>query len=102
VLVWAVVCLMIHRAFRDVAWLAGPTVASALFLVGVTVAASFLVAGALPLAPVWFGVVGFLLVHLRAASRAGRSAAGGRRGAVRVRATGAITPSPARGGSSLI
>jgi hypothetical protein len=51
VVVWLFICLIIYKSSRTAAWLAGSTVASCLFLLGATVAASFLVKRALFLAP---------------------------------------------------
>ena len=40
---WLLICLLIYKSSRTAAWLAGSTVASCLFCLGATVAASFLV-----------------------------------------------------------
>ena len=69
IVVWLLICLLIYEKFKSVAWLAGSTVASCLFFLGATVAASFLVNGALFLAPLWMGVLVLSLLHLRAARR---------------------------------
>lgn len=69
VVVWLLVCLLIYELSRTAAWLAGSTVASCLFFLGATVAASFLVKGAFFLAPLWMGVLVLSLLHLRAAQR---------------------------------
>jgi hypothetical protein len=67
--VWAIVCALIYRQYRHAAWLAGSTVATCLFFLGATVAASFLVEGALFLLPLWVLVAVLAVVHLRAACR---------------------------------
>jgi len=69
VVVWLLVCLLLYQSSRTAAWLAGSTVASCLFFLGATVAASFLVKRALFLAPLWLGVLVLLLLHLVAARR---------------------------------
>jgi hypothetical protein len=65
--VWLLICLLIYKSSRTAAWLAGSTVASCLFFLGATVAASFLVKRALGVAPLWLGVFVLLLLHLHAA-----------------------------------
>lgn len=70
VVVWSLLCVLLYRSTRGAAWLAGSTVASCLFFLGATVAASILVHGALFLAPLWLGVVVLALLHLTAAQRA--------------------------------
>lgn len=67
--VWLLICMLIYKSSRTAAWLAGSTVASCLFCLGATVAASFLVKRALFLAPLWLGVLVLLLLHLHAARR---------------------------------
>jgi preprotein translocase subunit SecG len=64
IIVWLFICLIIYRASRTAAWLAGSTVASCLFLLGATVAISFLVRRALFLTPLWFGILVLALLHL--------------------------------------
>ncbi|HEX5885993.1 MAG TPA: hypothetical protein VFY67_15725 [Pyrinomonadaceae bacterium] len=68
-LFWLVACLQIYRTFKGSAWLAGPTVASCLFLLGATVIASVMVPSAFYLAPVWLFVFSLAALHLRAANR---------------------------------
>ncbi len=69
VVVWLLICLLIYKSSRTAAWLAGSTVASGLFFLGATVAASFLVKRAFLLGPLWLGVLVLLLLHLHAARR---------------------------------
>jgi len=69
VVVWLFICLLLYEKSKSAAWLAGSTVASCLFFLGTTVAASFLVKGSLFLAPLWTGVLSLSLLHLRAARR---------------------------------
>ena len=68
-LFWLVVCFQIYRTFKGSAWLAGPTVASCLFLLGATVIASIMIPSAFYLAPVWLFVLSLAALHLRAANR---------------------------------
>ena len=79
---WLFICLIIYQWLRTAAWLAASTVASCLFFLGATVAASFLVKHAFFLAPLWLGVLILLVFHLRAArresSRMGTDNGGGR------------------------
>lgn len=67
VVVWLFICLIIYQSSRTAAWLAGSTVASCLFFLGTTVAASLLVKRALFLAPLWLGVLFLSLLHIGAA-----------------------------------
>ena len=67
--VWLFICLIIYKSSRSAAWLASSTVASCLFFLGATLAASFLVKQAFFLTPLWFAVLVLLLLHLRAARR---------------------------------
>ena len=67
VVVWLFVCLAIYKSSRRAAWLAGSTVAACLFFLGATVAASFLVKGALALAPLWLGISVLSFLHLQIA-----------------------------------
>ncbi len=67
---WFLACVQVYRTSRAAAWLAAPTVASCLFLSGVTVALSVFVRGALWTAPLWVGVVLLALLHLVTARRA--------------------------------
>jgi preprotein translocase subunit SecG len=69
IVVWLLICLLIYERSKSAVWLAGSTVASCLFFLGATVAASFLVKGTLFLAPLWMGVLILSLLHLRAAQR---------------------------------
>ncbi len=66
---WMAVCFQIYRAFKCSAWLAGPTVASCLFLLGATLIASVMIPSAFYLAPVWLFVFSLAALHLRAAHR---------------------------------
>lgn len=61
---WLVVCVLIYKAFKDAAWLAAPTAASCLFLLGTTVAGSVLVREAFFLSPVWLAVFLLAAIHL--------------------------------------
>jgi len=67
--IWLLSCMLLYRGTRNAAWLAGATVASCLFFLGVTVLASMLVPGALFLAPLWLGVLVLSVLHLQAAQR---------------------------------
>ena len=73
VVVWSLACMSLYKATRGAAWLAGSTVASCLFFLGVTVAASLLVPGTFFLAPLWLGILVLTLLHLAAARRAAPS-----------------------------
>ena len=66
---WMAVCFQIYRSFKGSAWLAGPTVASCLFLVGATLIASIMIPSAFYLAPVWLFVFSLAALHLHAANR---------------------------------
>jgi hypothetical protein len=67
--IWLLICMLLYRGTRNAAWLAGTTVASCLFFLGVTVLASMLVPEALFLAPLWLGVLVLSVLHLQAAQR---------------------------------
>ncbi len=67
---WFLVCVHVYKTSRAAAWLAAPTVASCLFLSGLTVALSVFVRDALWTAPLWVGVVLLALLHLVTARRA--------------------------------
>jgi hypothetical protein len=67
--VWLCICILIYRRSRDAAWLAGSTVTSCLFFLGVTICASAFVQGALFLTPLWLGVFILSLLHLGVARR---------------------------------
>ena len=67
---WLLLCLLLYRVSRHAAWLAGTTVASCLFFLGVTVVASLQIARALFLLPLWLGVLVLAGLHLHAAQRA--------------------------------
>jgi len=69
IVLWLFVCIVIYRFFRHAAWLAGSTAASCLFFLGATIATSFLVEGALFLAPLWLGIFILLGFHLHKALR---------------------------------
>jgi len=69
ILIWLLACMFIYRSFRHASWLAGSTVSSCLFFLGVTVATSFLVNGALYLMPLWLGIIILLIAHLFIAGR---------------------------------
>jgi hypothetical protein len=73
---WLFVCAFIYRAFRGALWLASPTAASCLFLLGATAAASVFVPRAFFLAPLWAGVVVLVALHLWKASGARRGVRG--------------------------
>jgi hypothetical protein len=73
VIAWFFVCVRISRWYQDATLLAGPTAASCMFLLGATVASSFLVPGALFMAPMWLGIVVGLFVHLGKAKAAANS-----------------------------
>lgn len=63
-------CLFIYRLSKDAAWLAGSTVASCLFLIGVTLSASFFVRGIFINLLAFFScIVLLVLIHLRAATK---------------------------------
>jgi Na+-driven multidrug efflux pump len=76
---WLAACTLLYKAFRGAAWLAGPTVASCLSFLGVTVIASLILPGALFLAPAWLAVILLSALHLRRARAEGsaRKEAGG-------------------------
>ena len=67
--VWLLACMLFYRIGRNAPWLAGSTVASCLFFLGVTVLASVLVRGARFLVPLWLGVLALAVLHLHAAYR---------------------------------
>ncbi len=69
ILVWFFICIFIYKICRSAALLAGATVASCLFFLGVTIALSFLVKGALLLSPVWLSILILLTIHMKAAWR---------------------------------
>jgi len=72
VCLWLFFCIAIYRKFRGAAWLAASTGASGLFFLGATIAASFLVAGALFLLPLWIGIAVLKVIHLFSAYRRAR------------------------------
>jgi hypothetical protein len=72
VCLWLLFCVAIYRKFRSAAWLAASTGASCLFFLGATIAASFLVAGALFLLPLWISVAALIGMHLYSANRRAR------------------------------
>jgi hypothetical protein len=63
-------CGWLYHVSRTAAWLAGATVAACVFCLGVTVAASFRVPGALALTPLWVGIGVLCGGHLYTAWRA--------------------------------
>jgi hypothetical protein len=67
---WLAACILLNKAFRGTAWLAGPTVASCLALLGVAVTSSLTLHGALFLAPVWLAILILSTLHLRDARAA--------------------------------
>ena len=69
-MLWLLLCLLLYRVSRHAAWLAGATVASCLFFLGVTVVASLQIARALFLLPLWLGILILAGLHLHAARRA--------------------------------
>ena len=69
IVAWSLVCLLIYRLSRHAAWLAGSSVSSCLFLLGARTTISFLVEGALYLAPLWLALSILTLVHLQAARK---------------------------------
>ncbi|MGA9773806.1 MAG: hypothetical protein WBV94_32545 [Blastocatellia bacterium] len=69
VCLWLFFCITLYRKYRRAAWLAGITGASGLFFLGVTIVASFMVAGALLLLPLWVGLGVLKAVHLFSANR---------------------------------
>jgi hypothetical protein len=74
-LMWLLVCALVYRMFRSASWLASPSVASCIFLLGATVAASFFVPEAFFLAPLWIGVFILAAIHLWKANNQHRSEA---------------------------
>jgi hypothetical protein len=72
VCLWLFFCVSIYRKFRGAAWLAASTGASGLFFLGATIAASFMVAGALFLLPLWIGIAALKVIHLFSAYRMAR------------------------------
>lgn len=65
--IWLLACMLLYRIAKHAAWLAGSTVASCLFFLGITVLASVLVPEALSLLPLWLGVLLLAVCHLHAA-----------------------------------
>lgn len=65
--VWLVLCWWLYHRFRTAPWLAGATVTTCLFSLGIAVVASLRVPGTLVLVPLWCGVSGLCALHLRAA-----------------------------------
>jgi len=59
---WLLSCLGLYRRMRHARWLAAASVSSCLGLLGLTVAVSFEVHGALALLPLWTGL-GLTAVH---------------------------------------
>lgn len=69
VCLWLFFCMFLYTSSRNAAWLAGSTVPTCLFFLGVTAAASVLVPGTIYLLPLGAGVLILALVHLLRAQR---------------------------------
>ena len=86
---WLAACALLYKAFRGAAWLAGPTVASCLSLLGLAVIASLILPEALFLAPAWLAVTLLSALHLRNAQAEGSARKGAGRSPVTFRGAAA-------------
>ena len=72
--VWYAVCALASRPFRRAAWMAGHTVTSAAWFLGLTLATTFMYPRGLWLLPLWIAVGAVLAVHLKDAMAHARPA----------------------------